>query len=993
MNIQELNRYYNKFKYGEDIFHDLMQQRIREILLVSTFYDAFIFEQDGRLSEQIFGEFYQLDLTNMPRITSVPTGAEALRKLDEEQKFDLVITMMRIGDLTPFELARTIKQRHPNIPVLLLLNIHSDIALLEKYSGSREYLDNIFLWSGDPQIFLAMIKYIEDRWNVEHDTTTGLVRVILLVEDSIYFYSKFLPKLYREIMSQTQRLISEELTDMQKNYRKRSRPKVLMAHTLEDAIALCERYQEYLLSVITDIRYPNHGRLDSEAGLTLTKYLDAQGYDVPILLQSSEDSLAQQAEALNVSFVNKNSKTLLDDLSDFIHTHLGFGDFVFRDRFDKEIDRVSSIVEFESKLQHIPDESLLYHSRRNHFSAWLIAHGEIEVARYIRPLHVEDFGGSVDREREFLVGVFRDVKMRKTRGSIINFEAQSPGEENEIVRLCEGSLGGKGRGIAFLNALLVTMEFENRFEGAKIKIPKTAFIGTGEFDLFIKNIRLQSALAGASDEQIKQAFLAAPLSAELREKLAVYVEHVSYPMAVRSSGLLEDSQAQPFAGVYQTFMLPNNHPEKAVRQQQLEEAIKLVYASTFLQDAREYVERIKYRTEEEKMAVIIQEVVGSAHGDHYYPHISGVAQSYNYYPTSYMKHGDGIASIALGLGQWVMDGKHVWRFCPRYPDVQILPPEELVKNSQNAFYALNLGSDAFDLTQGITATLSVFDLQTAEKDGTLWHLASVWDAADHRLRDGLYYYGPRILTFANILKYKRFPLAEILTEILDIGEKAFGIPVEIEFAVNLQYIPDERKFPTLYILQIRPLLVHAEEMLLYAEGLNKDDLLLYTEQGMGNGVISHIYDLIYLDLEKFDNTNTIAMKAEIQTLNNRMIAEDREYILIGPGRWGSRDRMLGIPVRWADINKARVIVETGLEGFIVEASQGTHFFHNLISMDTGYFTVPYNSKTDFIDWQWLKAQPVAAATDHFVHVRSETPFIIKMFGKNGVSIIYKSCMS
>ncbi len=988
MDIKELNEYYNKFKYGEDIYHTLMQDRVREILLVSTFYDAFIFEQDGRLSEQIFGEFHQLNLTTPPRITSIPTGEEALRKLEETQ-FDLVITMMRIGDISPFELSRRIKQRHQNLPVILLLNLQSDVVLIEKHSKEMEHIDDVFLWSGDPQIFLAIIKYIEDQKNVEHDNKVGLVRVMLLVEDSIYFYSRFLPILFREMMFQTLRLISEELNDMQKNYRRRTRPKVLMAHTYEDAIAICEKYKQHLLCVISDIRYPRRGKIDPEAGLKLIRDLHSQDYDVPILLQSSEDNLSKKAYELHVSFLYKHSPSLLNDLSNFIYTNLGFGDFIFRDSDGKEIDRATSTTEFESTLRTIPDESLLYHSKRNHISTWLIAHGEIELARYIRPLHVEDFGGELKRERQFLLGVFQEIKARKRRGTVIDFEADHPGEENEIVRLGEGSLGGKGRGIAFLNALFVTMEFEDRFKNVKVKIPKTAFIGANEFDLFIKNNALWEKIYNADDQHIKIAFLHASLSPELRKKLAVFIDHITRPVAVRSSGLLEDSQTQPFAGIYQTIMLPNNHPIKAVRLRHLEDAIKMVYASTFLKVAKEYIERIHYRIEDEKMTVIIQEIVGDFHKNHYYPHFAGTAQSYNYYPTSYMTHSDGIATVALGLGHWVVNGEKSYRFCPKYPDVQILCDEDLVQNSQTDFYALDISRNDFDLTRGIAATLSKLNLQVAEKDDVLWHIASVWDHADRRIRDGLDAYGPRVITLANILKYKRFPLAEILSEVLEIGAHAFGVPIEIEFAVNLTKNPQKNIFPTFYLLQIRPFFMHTEELAIDTDKMNKRKLMLYTEHGMGNGILEHIRDLVYIDSDTFDNTKTVAMKEEIQKINDRLNAEDREYILIGPGRWGTRDRFLGIPVRWADINKARVIVETGLEGFVVEASQGTHFFHNLVAMNAGYCTIPYKSEEGFIDWKWLQSLTPWHKTKHFIHIRRKKPFVVKMFGKNGITTIQK----
>ena len=987
MDFEELNYYYNKFKYGEDSFHTLMQFRVRDILLVSTFYDAYIFEQDGRLAEQIFGEFHQLNLTYPTRITSVPTGTAALRQL-EEKNFDLIITMMRIGELSPFELGRRVKERSPDMPLFLLLNVQSDVALLE--NQDLQHIDNVFLWSGDSEIFLAMIKYLEDLRNVEHDTVAGLVRVVLLVEDSIYFYSRYLPILYKEMMLQTQLLISEELNDMQKNYRMRSRPKVLMAHSFEEAIRVCEQYKASLLSVISDVRFPCEGQVAAEAGIRLIKYLHKNNYDVPVLLQSSEERWAESARNLEVAFLNKNNPSLLNDLSEFIHHNLGFGDFVFRDEEGNEIERVTTTSDFEETLQHVPDESLIYHSKRNHFSAWLIAHGEIEVARYIRPLHLEDFDGSVNKERLFLINIFREIRTRKNKGSIINFEAQNLEQEHEIVRLSDGSLGGKGRGISFLNALFATMEFEDRFSGVQVKIPRTAFIGTGEFDLFLTNRYLRHTIShNNSDREIQQAFLNVQLSQDLRQKLSVYLDHMTRPLAVRSSGLLEDSQSQPFAGVYQTFMLPNNHPEKDLRQRHLEDAIKMVYASTFLQDAQSYTQRIKYRSEEEKMAVIVQEIVGSAHGTHYYPHVSGVAQSYNYYPSGNMSHSDGIAALALGLGHWVVNGEKVYRFCPQYPNLQFLQPEELLKNSQTQFLALDLTDHDIDLTSGGSATLCRLDLAQAERDDVLWHVASVWDASDHRLRDGLSYPGPRVLTFANILKYKRFPLAQILAEILDLGQKAFGVPVEIEFAVNLHQDPRRKIRPTFYILQIRPLMVHTENLLNETDTIQKDELVLYTEEGMGNGVLSGMQDLLYIDPEKFDKTRTLDMQRELQVLNAKMIREQREYILIGPGRWGSRDRFLGVPVRWADISQARVIVETSLGDFVVEASQGSHFFHNLVSINAGYFTVPYASKDDFIDWDWLQAQKPFYSGEFFIHLRRDTPFTVKMFGKKGVAVVYK----
>lgn len=989
MDIDELNRYYAAFKYGEERFHTLMRNRVREILFVSTFYDAFIFEQEGRLAEQIFSSFHQLNLTYPTRITSVPSAEEALRRL-ETGTFDLVITMMRVGAVSPFELGRRIKARQPDLPVLLLLNLHADIAVVEKRRDEMEAIDDVFLWNGDPQIFLAMIKYIEDRQNAPNDTVQSLVRVVLLVEDSIYFYSRFLPLLLREMILQTQRLIAEELTDMQKNYRMRTRPKVLLAHTLEDAVEVCRTYKDYLLCVITDMGYPRQGQVDDKAGLKLVRYLRSRRHDIPILMQSSDEALADTARALGVSFLSKHSPTLLHDLRQFIRTYLGFGNFIFRDGDGTVYGEAASLAEFEECLRTIPDASLRYHSVRNHYSAWLLARGEIQLARELRPLQLADFDNSVRQERRFLIETLQALRSRRNRGSIIDFDPQNLNQEAEIVRLSAGSFGGKGRGIAFLNALFATMDFEHRFQNVRIAVPKTAIIGTEEFDAFLIRNRLPGELEGFSDEAVKERFLAAELSAELRRKLATYLERMKAPLAVRSSGLLEDSQAQTFAGIYDTVMLPNTPSDQAARLRQVEEAVKLVYASAFLGEARAYIDRISYRPEDEKLGVILQEVVGQRHGGYVYPHLSGVAQSYNYYPIGPMQNRDGLVSAALGLGQWIVNGMPAYRFCPKYPAVTPYLPEDMAANSQQAFYALRLRPPAdTHLPHDTLATLARLELRQAEEDGVLWYLASVWDPDDQILRDGLSYSGPRVLTFANILKYRRLALADMLAELLDIGEKAMGGPIEIEFAVNFNTQPQAPWSADLFLLQIRPFHVHSDGRSPRPADLPRDHLLLYTDQGMGDGTLETVSDLIYLDIAQFDNTHTLAMQQELQRLNQQMIAEGREYILIGPGRWGTRDRFLGVPVAWSDISQARIIVEAGTQEFAVEASQGTHFFHNLVAMNTGYFSVSHRSRDSFIDWEWLRNQPSIGQTRYFRHLRRNSPFTVEMFGQDGVAVIYK----
>ncbi len=988
MKIEDLDEFYSRFKYGEDIFHQLMAKRVKDILLIATFYDAFIFEQDGRLSEQINGEYRQLNLSTAPRVTSVATGSDALKKLNE-QSFDLVIMMMRIGDMTPFQLAKAIKEQYKNIPILLLLNVQSDYVIWESNEDGRRYIDDVFLWNGDTKLFLAMVKSIEDKLNADFDTVNGLVRVVLLVEDSVHYYSLFLPTLYSIIMKQTQKLIEEEVSDINKRLRMRVRPKVILAHNYEDAIEAYERYKEYILCVISDVRFLKDHVEDAEAGIKLIKTIMSDKSEIPIILQSSEEENKATADEHGVFFLNKNSKHLFSDLRNYMEYNLGFGNFVFRNQYGDVIDFASNIADFERKIKIIPEESLVFHSRFNHFSNWLIAHGEILIAKKIRPVVVEDFN-TKEELREFIFHTFKTVRTERNKGKIINFDPDSLTELNQVVRLSDGSLGGKGRGLAFLNALLVTMEYDKKYQGINIALPGTAIIGTNEFDNFLENNHIIKNIFNKSDLEIDEIFLQGDLSQQLIDRLMIFLDHFPFPLAVRSSGLLEDSQAQPLAGVYRTYMLPNNHPDKNVRFHQLSEAIKLVYASVFQTDTRKYLDSLNFKSEDEKMAVILQEIVGNIHGEqYYYPHISGVAQSYNFYPTSYIEHSDGTANIALGLGKSVVDGKLNYRFCPKYPQNEMLPPEEMMRSSQKEFYALDLKNNDFELIKGEESTLSKLDIRCADSHGTIKYLASTWDYQNERLTEDTTVKGFKVLTFFSILKYNYFPLAQILTDLLEMGEISFGIPVEIEYALNLEKDPKYGLNPTFYILQIRPLAVASESYHINPQQVVKKDLMLYTEHGMGNGIIHDIYDIIFLDSDAFDKTKTQEMANEISLWNEQFKTDFRKYVLIGPGRWGTRDRFLGIPVKWANINMAKAIIECGLSDFIIEASQGTHFFHNLVAMNVGYFTIPFYSETDFIDWVWLKEQTIFKKGTYFVHLRFDHPLIIKMDGKTGLSIIQK----
>jgi hypothetical protein len=834
-----------------------------------------------------------------------------------------------------------------------------------------------------------MVKSVEDKRNLAYDTEHGLVRVILLVEDSIQYYSLFLPLLYEEIVKQTQILIREELNDINKRLRMRVRPKVILAHNYEEAIKIYEQYKEYIIAVISDISYERNRKVDPNAGIKLISEVKKNIYDVPTILMSSDSNNRLKAEKINSTFIDKYSKHLLQELRQFMLNNIGFGDFIFRNEAGTEIDRARTLFEFEQKLKTIPDESILYHSRRNHFSAWLMARGETRIAKQMRLLTIKDFKTTADM-RKHLEDTLHYIRKSRTKGKIINFYPASSDETNQIIRLAEGSLGGKGRSLAFLNALLNSMEFERRFPLVNIELPGTQIIGTNEFDDFIRNNNITERVTEqASDTEIDHIFISGQLSAELIDKLRIFIHYIMDPIAVRSSGLLEDSFSQPFAGIYRTYMLPNNHPNPKVRLEQLCSAIKLVFASVFIQSSRTYIENLQHKLEEEKMAVLIQQVVGSRFGDYFYPHISGIAQSYNFYPIANLQNTDGIASVVVGLGKAVIEGEKHFRFCPKFPKVDFLEPKGLLIDSQKDIYGIDLQKKEFDLINGVDVTISRIGLNEAEPYGALKRTTSVWDYNNNRISPDLSLVGPRIINFADVLKYDNFPLANIIVELLEIGEIAFGMPVEIEFAVNLTRDSQKNQVPTFYILQIRPLAVTDTDVDIKINTTERNKIFLYTDRAMGNGIIKNICDIILLQPEKFDNLHTLEIQKEIEYLNDKMKRQKQKYILIGPGRWGSIDRFLGIPVRFMQISNAKIIVEMGLQDFNIDPSQGTHFFHNIIAMQIGYFNLPFNSSKIFVDWAWLKEQKIYNQTEHFIHYQLDHPFVVKMNGKSGEAVIYK----
>ncbi len=984
-NRQLLQRFLNKNNYNRDIYHDLMPFKVKEILLVANLYDAYNIEKEGRFSEHVLGEYHQLNLTSLPRITGVSTYDEAFEQLGTKH-YDLIIIMMGSDKKMSLELSKKIKEKFPYIPIFFLLNNNADIEFFESNKKKLDYINRTFVWNGDSKIFFAMIKLVEDEINIENDTTIGLVRVILLVEDSIKFYSRYLPLLYKIVMEQTKRIIEDVSTDeLYKVLRMRARPKIILTSTYEGAIKVIDKYKDYLLCVITDIEYEKDGEKDSNAGFKLIKLVKKEIKGLPTIIQSSDIKNAEKAYELQSTFINKNSDTLLQDFQSFITYHLGFGNFIYRDNTGRQIGVAKSLKEFETHLRTIPDESLLYHAKKDNFSLWLMARGEIQAARILNPRKVTEFE-SPQKIREVLIDVIQNFRNEQNKGKIIPFEESAILDESNIVSLTEGSLGGKGRGLAFINTLIYNYDFSKHVPNINICAPKTSVIGIEEYEYFIIRNKLQERILSELDyEKIKHIFLNGKLTDTLIKRLKILLRKIKKPIAIRSSGLFEDSLMQPFAGIFETYLLPNNHPDIKVRLEQVMNAIKLVFASIYSPVARGYIQAINYKIEEEKMAVIIQEVVGNKYDNLFYPHISGVAQSYNYYPFAHMKPEEGFAVAALGLGKYVVEGEKAYRFSPKYPATEINTPEDQYKNSQVKFFAVDLNKKNVNLLEGDTAGLARSDIDVAEKQGTLRHCASVYDPGNNVIYPGINKPGPRIINFVNILKYNYIPLAKTIEIVLDIVKEALGSAVEIEFAVDLN--KDSQNKASFYLLQIKPLLGSAQDYNINMDEIKKDSILLYSEKGMGNGIIKDIYDVIYVDRDLFDKSETEEMTREIEALNAQMIKQNKKYILIGPGRWGSRDKWIGIPVNWPQISNAKIIVETSLEGYPLDASSGSHFFHNVTTMNVGYFSVQPELSKSYIDWDVLKKQKIINQTNYFKHIKFAKPLKVRMDGKKRIFVI------
>ncbi len=979
MLVTEIGPSLKKLKAIEDRGYELTRWRVNEILLCSSYYDAFIFEQDGVLTEQLYGEYRGLNLSYPPRVRHAASVSEAMDAL-ALNRFDMVIVMPRVGDKTFVELAADIKSSNPDLSVLLLLNNLSDRSWVR--STGLGAVDDVFLWSGDSKVFLAMIKATEDRHNVRHDTQVGSVRVILVVEDSIRHYSMFLPLLYSQIVKQTQMLINEDATESARRARMRSRPKVIAVHDFDSAERAFMEYRDYLIGIISDVQYMRGGVLDDEAGVAFLRMVRSRNATLPVLLQSASPENRSKAESLGAHFVDKNSPSLTMELKDFIVTQLGFGDFIFRMPDGTEITSVSNISEFIEALATVPDESLEWHARYNHYSGWLMAHGEIDFARRIQPLGMSNFDSVAD-VRRYLLEVFGEVRRAANRGKVVDVIDWQVSNRAEIVRLSGGSMGGKGRGLAFLNSSLNMMAMSRRYPGVDVSLPLTAFIGTAEYDDFIERNGIDGDPPDMTDDQIRTRFLQGSLGDELKRRLLELVQMIDVPLAVRSSGLLEDSQACPLAGVYRTVMIPNSASEIGQRCHELCKAVKLVFSSVYESRARDFLAGSRFLPRDEKMAVIIQELVGRLHGNYFYPDISGVAQSYNFYPTGSLKSSDGVAGIALGLGRTIVSGGRIFRFCPQFPGTDILTPGDLVKDSQKDFWALRLDATTDAMEGDEVATMDRLGILEAERHGVLGLIGSRWDMDGDMLVPDLQGPGPRVLDFAPVIKYGSFPLAAIVKDVLALGEEAFGLPVEVEFAANITPGPEGRR--EFFVLQIRPLAVN--RVFVDVPGRTRDsappEVILHTSGALGNGQIEGVTDVVLVDVEKFSTTATLAMRDEIARINAGMRESGREYLLAGPGRWGSSDRFLGIPVKWSDISQAVAIVEMDLQDFRIESSQGTHFFHNLVARNAGYMKVLWGRHDCWVDIDAVMKWEVVERTAHCIHARAPAPLTIRMDGRSG----------
>ena len=972
-------------------YSKLMQQRINRILLICSSYDAYILEEDGRLEVQINQEYRDLKLTHMPSFVRVSTTNEALEVLATQRDIDLVISMYNVGTPDVFAFARMVKEIRPELLVVLLTHFTRNISQ-RIWGEDRSGIDHIFCWHGNTDLIMAIIKLFEDRMNADNDILNVGVRCILLVEDSIRYYSSYLPTIYRLVMKQSNEFVREAMDEQQQVLRKRSRPKILLATNYTEAVALYDKYKNNLLGIISDVGFvinpgdhPDNEKID--AGIDLCRLVKKDNPLMPFLMQSAQASMRIKAQELGVGFLEKYSESLLKELSEYIAAEFMFGDFIFRDpATGAEIDRAHNLKRMQQLIEIIPDEVLQYHASLNHITKWLYSRGVFALARAFEMAPSEYLTRNISM-RKFLTDGISDYCILLSQGVVAPFSDQTYNESVWMARIGDGSLGGKGRGLAFMNSMLLKHNFYDKYPGVRVILPRTLVITTDCFDEFMEINGLHYIInSEISDDEILSEFVSSHLPESLLFKLRIFIRFASGPLAIRSSSKLEDSHYQPFAGIYSTYMIPQAENEDRTLRL-LGKAIKSVYASVFYTSSRQYITASGNMLSEEKMAVVVQEVCGTEEQGMFFPTISGVARSLNFYPLGNEKLEDGVAEIAVGLGKLIVDGERMLRFSPRYPKhtLQLSIPELALRETQREMYVLDMRPEKFVTSIDEAVNLMKIGVNSVRNFRNIRLVASTWDMDNQLISDSIHGEGRRIITFARILKYDLFPLAEILSDLLEMGSREMRNPVEIEFAVNLD-VPYGAS-QVFNFLQIRPIVDNENHKSLEWSKINVNYSLLWAQSAVGMGAIEGVTDIVYVKPDAFNNTKTVQMVDDVGAINETLKKQKRGYILIGPGRWGSSDPFLGIPVKWGHISEASVIVECGLENFRVEPSQGTHFFQNIISFGVGYLTINPFMGDGGLDMNILVAAETVSETQYVRHVRFPEPLYIFVDGRNSKAII------
>lgn len=972
--------------FKDTSFATLMRRRVYNVLLIATKYDAFMLEDDGRVDEQIFNEYTSLNLRYPPRFTQVTTQEEAMDELSYGN-FELIICMPNMDNSDIFAAAKHIKEHFSHIPIVVLTPFSKEVSK-RVAQEDLSAIDYVFSWLGNTELLLAIIKLIEDKMNVEADVSSVGVQVILLVEDSVRFYSSALPLIYRYVLEQSKEFSKEALNEHNQMLRMRGRPKVLLARNYEEAVEIYSMYQKNMLGVICDMSFKREGIKDKLAGYKFGHFIRKIDPVLPFIFESSESINRSYAYELNASFIDKGSKSFPQDLRNEITQNFGFGDFIIINPVTRsEIMRIRDLKDLQVKLHSIPDESLVYHLARNHFSRFFYSRAMFPPAELLRGIDVSDFK-DMNEARQVIFDAIVQYRKMKNTGVIAIFKKERFDEYSDFARIGDGSLGGKGRGLAFMGTMIKRYPELNWHDNFAVRIPKTVVICTDIFDQFMDSNNLYPiALTELPDEEILRYFLRAKLPVSLVEDLMAFFEVVKTPIAVRSSSLLEDSHYQPFAGIYSTYMVPHED-DKYEMLRKLSDAIKGVYASVFFKDSKAYMTATSNVIDQEKMAIVLQEVVGNTYGDHFYPTISGVARSLNFYPIGNEKAEDGIVNIALGLGKYIVDGGQTLRFSPQHPHniLQLSTTDFALRETQVRFYALDLKSIAKEISIDDSFNLLRLSVKEADKDGSLRYIVSTYDPYDQMIREGYYPGGRKIISFSNVLQHDVYPLASTLNFILKCSQEEMGRPVEIEFAMNIDHGNNTAIF---YLLQVRPIVDNKEMIDEDLSQIAEENTLITSRQALGNGIQSDVFDIVYVKSNAFNASKNQLIAYDIEKLNKEFVAEDKGYVLVGPGRWGSSDTWLGIPVKWPHISMARVIVESGLENYRIEPSQGTHFFQNLTSFGVGYFTINPFNKDGWFDEDFLNAQTALHETEYLRHVRFEKPIVVKIDGKKSLGVVLK----